>query len=171
MRKTRTNTSPTKWGVWNNFQCFILHNSIVNQMNLFKTLPALWQNNWNTCNMCAKQCFRSTGKIYRPISVFQPSSKIFYWPFQWGTSFVHFSCFFCLVFAMPLCASVYLCLVVTCCERADLLAPVCGVLLWVCHFHIGILGQMWYLIVSIPDLCTLTYFSVNLKILRVLSYL
>ena len=31
-------------------------------------------------------------------------------------------------------------------------------LLWVCHFPIGILGQMWYLIVSIPDLCTLTYF-------------
>ena len=26
------------------------------------------------------------------------------------------------------------------------------------HFPIGILGQVWYLIVSIPDLCTLTYF-------------
>ena len=25
---------------------------------------------------------------------------------------------------------------------------------------IGILGQVWYLIVSIPDLCTLTYFGV-----------
>ena len=31
-------------------------------------------------------------------------------------------------------------------------------LLWVCHFPIGILGQVWYLIVSIPDLCILTYF-------------
>ena len=31
----------------------------------------------------------------------------------------------CLVFFMPLCASVYLCLVVTCWERADLLALVC----------------------------------------------
>ena len=31
-------------------------------------------------------------------------------------------------------------------------------LLWVCHFPIGILGQVWYLIVLIPDLCTLTYF-------------
>ena len=27
-----------------------------------------------------------------------------------------------------------------------------------CHFPIGILGQVWYLIVSIPDLCTLIYF-------------
>ena len=64
---------------------------------------------------------------------------------------------FCLVFAMSLCASVYLCFVVTCWERADLLALVCGVC---CdHFPIGILGQVWYLIVSIPDLCTLTYFK------------
>ena len=28
-----------------------------------------------------------------------------------------------------------------------------------CHFPIGILGQVWYLIVSIPDLCTLNYFA------------
>ena len=32
-------------------------------------------------------------------------------------------------------------------------------LLWICHFPIGILGQVWYLIVSIPDLCNLTYFD------------
>ena len=31
-------------------------------------------------------------------------------------------CFFCLAFAMHLYASVYMCLVVTCWERADLLA-------------------------------------------------
>ena len=35
--------------------------------------------------------------------------------------------FLCLVFAMPLCASAHMCLVVTCCERADLLTLVCGV--------------------------------------------
>ena len=33
----------------------------------------------------------------------------------------HFVDFFCLVFVMPLYASVYFCLVVTCWERADLL--------------------------------------------------
>ena len=37
-------------------------------------------------------------------------------------------CLFCLVFAMSLCASVYMCFVVTCCESADLLALVCGCL-------------------------------------------
>ena len=66
--------------------------------------------------------------------------------------------FFCLVFAMPLCV----CLCVPCghlLEKVDLLAIVCGVQLRVCHFPIGNLGQVWYLIVSISDLCTLTYFK------------
>ena len=57
---------------------------------------------------------------------------------------------------MPSGASVYLCLEVTCWERADLLALVCGVYLSLSLSH-GILGQVWYLIVSIPDICTLTY--------------
>ena len=34
-------------------------------------------------------------------------------------------CFFCLVFAMPLCLSVYMCLVVTCWEKADLVVSNC----------------------------------------------
>ena len=34
---------------------------------------------------------------------------------------------FCLMFAMSLCVSVYMCFVVTCWEGADLLALVCGV--------------------------------------------
>ena len=38
-------------------------------------------------------------------------------------------CVFCLVLTVPLFAPVYMCLVVTCWERADLLALVCGVLL------------------------------------------
>ena len=64
---------------------------------------------------------------------------------------------FCLVFAMSLCASVY----------NALWSPAGkGLTSWLSfvvstvsfHFPIGILGQVWYLIVSIPDLCTLTYF-------------
>ena len=68
---------------------------------------------------------------------------------------------FCLVFAMSLCASVYMCFVVTCWERADLLALVCGVCCEFVTFPLvsRFLGQVWYLIVSIPDLCTLTYFG------------
>ena len=68
---------------------------------------------------------------------------------------------FCLLFAMSLYASVYMCFVVTCWERADLLTLVCGVYCEFVTFPIGILGQVWYLIVSIPDLCILTYFNSN----------
>ena len=40
-------------------------------------------------------------------------------------SFVDLLSFFCLVFAMPLCASVYMCFVVSCWERADLVLSNC----------------------------------------------
>ena len=37
----------------------------------------------------------------------------------------------------------------------------------VCNCKFGILGQVWYLIVSIPDLCTFTYFEfLNFEILE-----
>ena len=45
---------------------------------------------------------------------------------------------FCFLFAMSLCESVYMCFVVTCWERADLLALVCGVKLSLSLSH-------WYL--------------------------
>ena len=32
-------------------------------------------------------------------------------------------------------------------------------------FSVGVLVQVWYLIVSIPDLCLLIYFNLTLKIL------
>ena len=71
---------------------------------------------------------------------------------------------FCLVFDMSLCTSVNMCFVVTCWERADLLALVCGANCEFVAFPIGILGQVWYLIISIPDLCDLTYFDIKFSI-------
>ena len=50
-------------------------------------------------------------------------------------------------------------LVITCWERADLFALLC--VLFRCifvTFPYGVPGQVWYMIVSIPDLCLL-YFS------------
>ena len=52
----------------------------------------------------------SKGEVGAPFNRLKPSTKIFYWPFQGDTSFVDLLYFFCLVFAMPLCASVYMCL-------------------------------------------------------------
>ena len=37
---------------------------------------------------------------------------------------------------------------------------------WLPIFPIGILGQVWYLIVSIPDLCTFTCFVNYPKLLK-----
>ena len=62
-------------------------------------------------------------------------------------------------------AFVRVCLYVLCGHllgKGDPLALVCGVRLLVCHFPFSTLGQVWYLIVSIPDLCTLTYFAIVL---------
>ena len=90
-----------------------------------------------------------------PLNRFKPSSKIFYWPFQGGTSFVDLLCF-CSVLCL-LCF-VRVCLYVLCGHLLGKSWPLGSrlwCLLWVCHFPIGILGQVWYLIVSIPDLCNL----------------
>ena len=56
-------------------------------------------------------------------------------------------------------ASVHCCLVVTCWERADLLALVGDVHCIFDTFPCGILGQVLYLIVLFPDLCHLSYFE------------
>ena len=56
-------------------------------------------------------------------------------------------------------ASVHCCLVVTCWGRVVLLALVGDVLCIFVTFLCGILGQVWYLIVSFPDLCRLSYFN------------
>ena len=55
-------------------------------------------------------------------------------------------------------ASVHCWLVVTCWEWADLLVLDCDVYCGFVTFPCGIPGQVWYLIVSIPDLCHLSYF-------------
>ena len=56
-------------------------------------------------------------------------------------------------------ASVRCCLVVTCWERADVLALVGDVDCMFVTLPCGILDQVWYLIVSFPDLCRLSYFE------------
>ena len=73
---------------------------------------------------------------------------------QWIICVIYMSCV-CHAFT-----SVHCCLVVTWRERADLLALDCDVNCDFVTFRFGIfgiLGQVWCLIVSIPDLCPLSY--------------
>ena len=60
-------------------------------------------------------------------------------------------CFLFLVFLM------HCCLVVTCWERADLLALVGDFYCIFVTFPCGVLGEVWYFIVSFPNLCRLSY--------------
>ena len=73
-------------------------------------------------------------------------------------------CFFrgsFLLFMFCIChafLSVHCSLVITCWERAYLLALLCVMFYCVfVTFPCGVLGQVWYLIVSISDLCLLAY--------------
>ena len=68
-------------------------------------------------------------------------------------------------------ASVHCCLVVTCWKRADLLALVCVFNSVFVTFPCGILGQVWYLIVSIPDLCHISYFKYSVAVLSIGSFI
>ena len=69
---------------------------------------------------------------------------------------------FCLVYAMSLCASVYMCFVVTCWERADLLALIFGAKCDFVTFPLVSWVRCGTYFVSIPDLCTLTYLNVSI---------
>ena len=56
--------------------------------------------------------------------------------------------------------SVHCNLVVTCWERAGLLTLLYVMFLFCFStFPCGVLGHVWYVIVSIPELCLLTYFD------------
>ena len=54
-------------------------------------------------------------------------------------------------------------------EKADLLALVGDVYCIFNTFPCGILGQVWYLIVSFPDLCCLSYFDFFLLHMRIIE--
>ena len=82
----------------------------------------------------------------------------FYWPLHGGASFADPFIYLCLMFVVMLS-----CLVATCWERAILLALLNVMFSCVfITFQCGILGQVWYLIVWIPDCCLLIYFHVEL---------
>ena len=67
-------------------------------------------------------------------------------------------CYFFLVSVMLSQLSVYWCLVVTCWERVTSWLSFVMSYCVFATFPCGIPGQVWYLIVLIPDLCPLSYF-------------
>ena len=129
-------------------------------------LVSLWSpagkglTSWQSCLLCSvtfPNVSWSTSELrvrQAPLNLFKPSSKAFYIPFQGDTSFMDHLCYLCLVFVMH--SRLFI---------AALWSPEeNGLTSWLlfvmfnCVFltcSCGILGQVWYLIVSIPDLCCL----------------
>ena len=80
-------------------------------------------------------------------------------PFQGGTSFVDLLCFCSVLCLLCLCARLFICALWSPAGKGltswlSFVVSTVSLSLSYC-----ILGQVWYLIVSIPDLCTLTYFN------------
>ena len=53
--------------------------------------------------------FEGFGLRLAPLNRFKPSSKVFYWPFQGGTSFVDLLCFCSVLCLICLCARLFIC--------------------------------------------------------------
>ena len=110
---------------------------LINASHLFRLQMKIFWIQKNTCEIRSILEVEGTGPEVKP------SSKIFYWPFQGGTSFVDLLCF-CSVLCL-LCF-VRVCLYVLCGHLLGKGWPLGSrlwCLLWVCHFPIGILGQVW----------------------------
>ena len=67
-----------------------------------------------------------------------------------------FLCFCFVLCLLCLCARLFICALWSPAGKG--LTSWLSFVVYNCEFPIGILGQVWYLIVSIPDLCTLITF-------------
>ena len=90
-----------------------------------------------------------------------PPVKYFYWPFQGGTYFVDHLCYFGHVFAML--SRLFIAALWSPAGKG--LTYLLSFVMFNCvfvTFSCGIPGHVWYLIVSIPDLCHISSFVVSI---------
>ena len=119
------------WSVVNNSTSGKISVEFVSQPNIYVS--------WSTSELGVRLACRETG--------LSPTVKYCRRYIFCGSSVLFMSC------ACNAYASVHCCLVVTWRERADLMALVCDVYCVFVTFPLGILGRVWYLIISIPDPC------------------
>ena len=123
-------------------------------MNFLRKLILI---NANQTSMCLDPHLKS-GWGWRCETGLSPPVKYFYWPFQGGTSFVDHFCYLCLVFFMF--SRLFIAALWS--HAGKMLTSWLLFVMFNCvfvPFQCSILGQVWYLIVSIPDLCLLSYFE------------
>ena len=84
-------------------------------------------------------------------------TNIKWWDIDSLNLLVYVSCFFLCYAVLIVPCSIF----ITCLERVYLLTLLCVVFSYLfVTFQYGVLGQVWYLMVSIPDLCLPLYFNV-----------
>ena len=122
---------------------------------------------WLSCLLCFvtfPNVSWSTSELRARLALwnwFKPSSVIFYWPFQGGNYFVNHLCYLRLVFAMR--SRLFIAALWSHAGKG----PTSWLLFVMSHcdfvtFPCGILGQVWYLIVLIPDFLQSFLFSSHL---------
>ena len=141
----------------------------VAQFMVFFSIDWQWAIFFASSQLHVRNLIWIKGEVGAPWNRFKPSSKTFLLTvprrYFFCGSFVLFMS--CGCHAFP---SVHCCLVVTWRERAVLLALVCDVYCDFVTFPSGILGQVWYLIISIPYSCRLSYFDCFSVVLHWTSY-
>ena len=92
-----------------------------------------------------------------PFNMFNPSSNLFYWPFQGGGSLVDHFCYLWIIFVFVMLSCLFLAALWSPAGKglSPWLSCVWCFLVFFVTFPYGGLGQVCYLIVSIPDLCLL----------------
>ena len=137
----------------------ISHTAVSNINFEYMLIAAIWTRKHSNTNIILKNIIFNQFNIWWNEMLIQLMVKKL--PYFFCGFFMFL---FCLVFAMSLCASVYMCFVVTCLERADLLALVCGVC---CEFVTFPLvswvrcGTWLYRFLIFAPLLTLTSFVVS----------
>ena len=126
----------------------------IDKLGAFHATKTYMCVSWATSDLRLRLAHRETA--------LSPPVTYFLWPFKGGASFVDYLCLLCPVFFMLFCLFI-----------AALRSPAGkGLTFWLVLACVGDLyyifvtfpcGQVWYLIVSFPDLCHLSYFDPHLN--------
>ena len=105
--KLQTTPWPCTLILNSSIHCYRYHWAKISWMNSKYRLILL--NLRNPSNIYASWSTSELRVRLAPLNRFKPSSKIFYWPFQGGTSFVDLLCFCSVLCLLCLCMRLFIC--------------------------------------------------------------
>ena len=107
-----------------------------------------------TKHLCVLIHIRINGEVQVQLKMLKTTNifllSILRWCIFWGILFLLFMCYICLYYVV---LSIHCNIMITCCERADLLVHLCVVFSYAfVTFPYGVPGHVWNLIVLITNL-------------------